>query len=708
MKGRIEHNLKHIFGFSELREYQKKAIDSIMSGQDTVVIMPTGGGKSLCYQLPATAHEGITIVVSPLIALMRDQVSGMVEQGVPAAELSSAIDERETADIKAAAVAGKLKLLYMSPEKLVSQATLPFLQSLNISLFAIDEAHCISSWGHDFRPEYTKLHKIRAFFPTVPIIALTATADKTTRRDIVLQLQLNKPTVLVDSFDRPNLSLTVLPGKNRIKHILSFVSRRQKDNGIIYCLSRKGTESLAEKLRGEGFSADAYHAGLDSHTRATRQDDFLHGRTNIMCATVAFGMGIDKSDVRYVLHYNLPKSIEGYYQEIGRGGRDGLPSDTILFYSLGDVIKLKQFAEESGQRDVQLAKLERMQQFSDAMICRRKILLAYFGEDYKSDCGNCDICENPPDTFDGTELAQKALSGIARAEQNIGINLLIDVLRGSKNRDVMSRQLNLIKTYGAGKELDPESWKAYILQFLHMGLFDIAYDRGNTLKLTEAGKDVLEGNRTVKLVSTIILEARAEERLRKAKSKPRKQHADFLLDEALRGVRRSLANEQQVPPYIIFSDATLEELIEQKPTNTGQLRSVTGFGDKKIKRYGEAVVDTILAQLKSAPADKSGTKDTRLVTYAMYKEGQAVPTIARERNLKISTIYSHLAELCEEGHDVDLSQFLQKHERKAIFAALDELGVDVALKPLYKKLGEEINYDKLKLARAMYRTEKSY
>ena len=699
----ITHNLQTIFGFPHLRPFQKKAIQAVLDKKDALVVMPTGGGKSLCYQLPATALPGITIVVSPLIALMRDQVSGLVQQGVAAAELSSAIDEQEANQIRQAAIDGKLTLLYVSPEKVSSPGFLQFLQSLNVSLIAIDEAHCISGWGHDFRPEYTKLYQLREQFPQIPIIALTATADKTTRRDIIHQLRLHSPTILVDSFDRPNLSLTVLPAKNRLKHMFSFLSRRQDDSGIIYCLSRKGTEILAQKLQSEGFSANAYHAGLDAHTRSKRQDDFLHGKINIMCATIAFGMGIDKSDVRFVIHYNLPKSIEGYYQEIGRAGRDGLPSDTLLFYSLADVIKLKQFAEESGQKQIQLAKLDRMQQFADALMCRRKILLSYFGEHHAHDCKNCDICKNPPQTFDGTELAQKALSAIARADQSIGINTLIDVLRGSKNREILTRNLDKIKTYGSGKELDPDSWKVYILQFLHLGLIDVAYDRGSVLKLTKPGKEVLDRERKIELISTIILEARAQEQVRKEKYRAARQDSDEILDEALRTLRKSLARQQKVPPYIIFSDATLEELIGIKPTNVHMLKKITGIGEKKAKSYGSDIISVILDHLKKSKKIHNGTRDTRLVTYAMYKEGKSVFTIARERNLKVSTIYTHLTELCESGHEIDLSQFLQKHERQEVFAVLKTLGKDVTLTILYRHMNGKIDYDKLRLAKASFK-----
>lgn len=697
-------SLKHNFGFNSFRPMQEDVVKAILNGQDCLVLMPTGGGKSLCYQLPATILPGVTIVVSPLIALMKDQVESLVENGVKASFINSSIPFEEIEDIKRDVQSGKIKLLYVSPEKLVSHEFQSFLKSIQISLFAIDEAHCISSWGHDFRQEYTKLKTLKKQYPQIPIIALTATADKLTRRDIITQLTLNNHATFISSFDRPNLRLTVLPAKKRMSRIVEFIQKRKNESGIIYCLSRKQTERVAYTLQDEGIGAEYYHAGMDSFERSRVQENFVHGRTPVIVATIAFGMGIDKSNVRYVIHHNLPKNIEGYYQEIGRAGRDGLPSETLLFYSLADVILLRSFAQESGQSELQLAKLQRMQQYADALICRRKILLTYFGEHTEKNCGNCDVCENPPELFDGTDIVQKALSALYRLNEQVGTHMLIDVLRGSTRQEITEHGYDKIKTYGVGKNISPPNWEQYLLQMLNLGLIDIAYDEHNTLKITPAGKEVLVGKKQVQLVTLESIEDRIFEftspEIKKSK---RKTHEEELFD-CLRELRLSIARQTNVPPYIVFTDATLDEMTRRMPTTESAMKQISGVGDKKFDSYGKLFIDEItkFVQLK----DKAGEKvqgTTQDITFAYYRQGMPVAQIARERNLKEQTIYSHLAELYEQGHEMKITDFLDKSTLKKITESLQTHGVPDKLKTLYERFDGKIEYHQLKMAIAHYK-----
>lgn len=599
----MQQTLKTYFGYDSFRPLQEEIIRHILGGNDALVLMPTGGGKSICYQLPALLREGTAVVVSPLISLMKDQVEALCANGISAGALNSSNDETENAALRRACMEGKLKLLYISPEKLLAEANY-LLRDMHVSLFAIDEAHCISQWGHDFRPEYAQMGILHQQFPQVPVIALTATADKITREDIIKQLHLNHPRIFISSFDRPNLSLTVKRGyqqKEKSKAIIDFIARHPGESGIIYCMSRSKTESVAQMLQKQGIRAAVYHAGLSPTRRDETQDDFINDRVQVVCATIAFGMGIDKSNVRWVIHYNLPKSIESFYQEIGRAGRDGMPSDTLLFYSLSDLILLTKFATDSGQQSINIEKLQRMQQYAESDICRRRILLSYFGETATHDCGNCDVCKNPPERFDGTIIVQKALSAIVRTEQQISTGVLVDILRGNMTPEVVDKGYEQLKTFAAGREVPARDWHDYLLQMLQLGYFEIAYNENNHLKITPAGSDVLFGRATARLVVIRREEANETKRGRKRKlpvlSKelplglPNTENEDLF--EALRELRKRLADEEALPAYIVLSDKVLHLLSTSRPTTIEEFGNISGIGEYKKKKYGKEFVSLI-------------------------------------------------------------------------------------------------------------------
>ena len=599
----MQQTLKTYFGYDSFRPLQEEIIRHILGGNDALVLMPTGGGKSICYQLPALLREGTAVVVSPLISLMKDQVEALCANGISAGALNSSNDETENAALRRACMEGKLKLLYISPEKLLAEANY-LLRDMHVSLFAIDEAHCISQWGHDFRPEYAQMGILHQQFPQVPVIALTATADKITREDIIKQLHLNHPRIFISSFDRPNLSLTVKRGyqqKEKSKAIIDFIARHPGESGIIYCMSRSKTESVAQMLQKQGIRAAVYHAGLSPTRRDEAQDDFINDRVQVVCATIAFGMGIDKSNVRWVIHYNLPKSIESFYQEIGRAGRDGMPSDTLLFYSLSDLILLTKFATDSGQQSINIEKLQRIQQYAESDICRRRILLSYFGETATHDCGNCDVCKNPPERFDGTIIVQKALSAIVRTEQQISTGVLVDILRGNMTPEVVDKGYEQLKTFAAGREVPARDWHDYLLQMLQLGYFEIAYNENNHLKITPAGSDVLFGRATARLVVIRREEANETKRGRKRKlpvlSKelplglPNTENEDLF--EALRELRKRLADEEALPAYIVLSDKVLHLLSTSRPTTIEEFGNISGIGEYKKKKYGKEFVNLI-------------------------------------------------------------------------------------------------------------------
>ena len=602
------HTLKTYFGYDSFRPLQQDIIQTILSSKDTLVLMPTGGGKSICYQLPALLMEGTAIVVSPLISLMKDQVESLQANGIAARAMNSNNNETENANLRRECMQGKVTLLYISPERLLLEMNF-LLKDIKVSLFAIDEAHCISQWGHDFRPEYTQLKVIREQFPSVPIVALTATADKITRQDIIGQLNMEEPRVFISSFDRPNLSLDVRRGyqqKDKTRAILEFIYKRPNECGIIYCMSRDKTEKVADMLTRHGLKATVYHAGLSASARDKAQNDFINDRVQVVCATIAFGMGIDKSNVRWVIHYNLPKSIESFYQEIGRAGRDGVKSDTLLFYSLGDLVMLSKFAMDSGQQQINLEKLNRMQQYAESDICRRRILLNYFGETMSHDCGNCDVCRNPPERFDGTIIVQKALSAIVRANQQIGTRMLIAILRGNYFEELTEKGYDKLKTFGAGRDIPAKDWQDYLLQMLNMGYFEIAYNENNHLKLTEAGSRVLYGQERAMLV-VIKREEKPAKKSKKQTATPllpqtplvlSDEEKDKELFEDLRLLRKRLADQQAIPAYIVLSDKTLHLLVAQRPTTIEEFGSVSGIGEFKKERYGKEFVEVIKKHAK--------------------------------------------------------------------------------------------------------------
>jgi ATP-dependent DNA helicase RecQ len=696
----LHTTLKDNFGFEKFRPNQEDIINAIVAGQDTLAIMPTGGGKSICFQLPALLFPGITIVVSPLIALMKDQVDSLKANGIEACFINSSQSSEEQQMHIENLKNNKVKMIYVAPESLSYLDTA--FGELTVSLIAIDEAHCISAWGHDFRPAYTNLGYLKKRFPSTPILALTATADKATRKDISDQLNLVNPNVFVASFDRKNLSLEVRPALDRVKQIIDFIKDKPNESGIIYCLSRKTTEELAQKLQKMGVRAKAYHAGLDSKIRSKTQDEFINDDCQVVCATIAFGMGIDKSNVRWVIHYNLPKNIEGYYQEIGRAGRDGLPSETILFESYGDLIQLQKFASQGLNAEVQLAKLERMKQYADALSCRRKILLSYFGELIIENCGNCDICKDPPAFFDGTLIAQKALSAITRLQESEPLPVIVDFLRGSKNASIYDKGYQNLKTYGVGAAISWHDWNQYLIQLINLGYCEIAFHQQNKIRLTVLAKKVLFECEKVQLTTVQkIIQDKAIIKEQKSKT------VTNSLFETLRKLRSEIAKEEEVPAYIVFSDAALRQMEIIRPMSDDEFITIDGVGKTKLEKYGDQFIKAIIGFQKEKIPRKKKEGSTFKVTLDLYQSGISIAEIAQTRKLAVATILSHLTKLFLDGLAFDWSPFINKEEIEKIKEAKKKISLDLpnALKPYFDYFEEKISYEKIRIGLAIIEKE---
>lgn len=680
----IHSLLKTHFGYDSFKPNQEKIVNDILEGKDVLAIMPTGGGKSLCFQLPSLALSGTTIVISPLIALMKDQVDALQANGIASAYYNSSQQQDVQNDILNTLTKGELQLLYVAPESLSN--LLPYFSELNISLIAMDEAHCISSWGHDFRPAYTQLGYLKNQFPKTPIAAFTATADKATQADIITQLRIPEASVHLASFDRKNLFLEVRPGTDRIKQILKFLKSRPNDSGIVYCLSRKSTEQLAKKLNSSGFEAKAYHAGLSPEKRNSIQEDFINDRIPIIVATIAFGMGIDKSNVRWVIHYNMPKNIEGYYQEIGRSGRDGLPAHNLLFYSFSDVIQLRQFAQGASNETYQIAKLERMQQFAEALSCRRIALLNYFGEHLTENCGNCDICKAPPHYFDGTILTKKVCSVVARLKEEEALGMVVDVLRGAQNAQVIEKGYQNVKTYGAARDVSWLDLQQYCVQMINQGILEIRFHENGRLLLTPLAKKILFDDKQVRLATL----QKATIEIKKDRTKVPSDHGLF---EKLRQLRSAISIEENVPAYIIFSDVSLKDMEKRMPSNESEFGAILGVGKVKQDKYAERFLEMMTPKNKR----RKSKLPTHQQSFELFKQGKTIAEISVERKLKETTVFGHLVKMHEDGEDIDLHQFISKGDLKRIQEAMDNLGEIEGLKQLYLHFEEQMPYWKLRL-----------
>lgn len=701
--------LKHTFGYDAFRLEQEAIISTVLAGRDCLVLMPTGGGKSICYQIPALLFDGVTIVISPLIALMKDQVDGLRANGVEAAYLNSTQTAQEQVEVFKAVRSERLKLLYIAPERLLQSGDqfIEFLKGINVSLFAIDEAHCISSWGHDFRPEYLKLARLKQEFPRVPVIALTATADKLVRKDIVERLNIPDAERFVSSFNRPNIFYAVEPKRKSYDRLLEFLSTRRDESGIIYCLSRSSVDTLAADLREEGYSALAYHAGLTKDEREKNQQLFINDDAKIVVATIAFGMGIDKSNVRFVVHMDLPKNIESYYQETGRAGRDGLKSDALLFFTWADVTKLKGFAEVEGnasQSEIMLKKLNQMGEFGDLRTCRRKYLLNYFSESFEGNCGNCDNCTTEIETFDGTIIAQKALSAVYRTGQRFGIVYMVDFLRGSESQTIRDEHKN-IKTFGVGSDISKNDWFDHFKDLIAQGYLAQSDGKFPTIQLTEKSADVLAGRIKVELAKARVREEKA------AKFTPSDGKFELPLFEELRRLRAMIAKGENLPPYIVFSDATLIEMATWLPLNEDDMRRIMGVGDLKWQKYGRDFLAEIRkyceryglqtrSDLKqSSRARKRRTRkidgrSTFEISLDMFREGRPVEEIARLRDLTTNTIEGHLALFIPMGK-LRVEELVEPAKIDVIRAVIQKHGAN-ALGPVKTELGDAYSYGEIR------------
>ena len=700
--------LHKYFGYTAFLPLQEEIIRDVVSMRDVLVLMPTGGGKSLCYQLPALLFDGLTVVISPLIALMKDQVDGLISNGIAAAYINSSLNYSEINEIKWMAEGGEVKILYLAPERLMVPGFLDFLKELPISLFAVDEAHCISEWGHDFRPEYRQLTTLKENFPHTPLIALTATATMDVQDDIARQLKIPRCKRYQASFNRKNLYYRVEPKVNPYQQLLKYLEGHKKESGIIYCQSRKMVDTLSDSLQAAGYRAIPYHAGLTAEVRDKNQDRFIKDDAEIIVATIAFGMGIDKPNVRYVIHYDMPKNLEGYYQETGRAGRDGLPADCILFFSYGDKVKIEYFIEQKENqrdRDISYQKLKKMTDYCAGNICRRKVLLEYFGEDFNEpDCGGCDICLEPRERFDGTIAAQKILSCIHRLGQDFGTNHVIDILLGSKNKKVIERNHNSLTTYGIGKEYSKGQWQSIVRELVQLGFLDMEGDKYPVLKLNDKSRKVLFKGEKVSLTKPAV--------------EPRKLHEyvadsfDRELFEILRTLRKKLADGEGVPPYIIFPDTTLKEMSTYYPNDTLGLSNISGVGEKKLQKYGNVFLNSITeycrakgigpkqAEPKAPTSGFTGIKSSTIqMTLELCNKGLTLEVMAEKRGLAVSTIVYHIEQLILSGKDISIGCLVSAEKQEMIKKAIDDLGSET-LKPIKEVLGNDFSYEEIRLVRA--------
>lgn len=702
--------LKQTFGYTSFRPLQEEIIRDAMNGLDVFALLPTGGGKSLCFQFPALMRPGLTVVVSPLISLMKDQVDALNASGVPATFLNSSLAAGESRERLRGLHTGRYRLLYVAPERLMLSGFLEDLKTWNVTLFAIDEAHCVSEWGHDFRPEYRQLASLRPMFPDVPVMALTATATERVREDIIAQLHLKEPRCYVASFNRPNLMYRVVPKTSAYEQTLAIVRGKAGECGIIYCQSRKATESVAERLKLDGIKAATYHAGLDAEERARNQERFLRDEVKVVCATVAFGMGINKPNVRYVLHYDLPKNIEGYYQETGRAGRDGLPGECVLLFSAGDAVKQTRFIDEKPdpqEQKIARDQLQQMVHYAEAGGCRRASLLGYFGEIWEDvPCGGCDNCLAPRETFDGTLAAQKLLSCVfrirERGQQGFGLNHLIDILCGADTAMIRKWRHTELSTYGIGREMKKAEWQAVGRELMRLGLLHQTKEKFSVIEVTEEGMATLRERRKI----TLTRPAAAPERI----SKTGAIACDETLFEQLRELRRKLADERDVPAYIIFSDVALREMARSYPVNEREFSRISGVGKQKLEEFAATFIREIEEYLKSNPkqifADslapvaparsRGGLNDTTRESLRRFRDGFSVSNIAQERGFATSTIFGHLATALEAGEEMDIGRLVPPALQKEIEAAIDAVG-DKSLSAIKEHLGDRADYGQIRI-----------
>jgi ATP-dependent DNA helicase RecQ len=728
--------LKKHFGYDAFRPRQREIMEDVLAGRDVFALLPTGGGKSLCFQLPALLSPGLTVVVSPLIALMKDQVDGLSAAGVAATFLNSSLEPSEARTRLLGLEHGEYRLLYVSPERLLTEGFLDQLATFGAARFAVDEAHCISEWGHDFRPEYRRLAEVRARFPEAPFLALTATATPRVREDIVAGLGLRDPAIHVASFNRPNLSYRVEPKDDPFARLAEIVGADPEASGIVYCHSRRGTEETAEKLRRAGVAAAPYHAGLEGHVRAETQERFVRDEIRVVCATVAFGMGINKPDVRFVVHYDLPKNVEGYYQETGRAGRDGLPSDCVLLYSSADVVKLLRFLEEKEgeERSVARAQLRRMTDYAETSGCRRAFLLEYFGERaFVENCGSCDNCRSPRETFDGTLLAQKFMSCVFRIREregyDMGVNHVVEVLTGAATQKIRDRAHDTLSTYGIGKELPRAAWKEIAGQLVRLGLLRLSDDAFATVSFTAIGRELLKSRGQVTLTRPTATAAATGERRSDdgGRERTRRKGEDAPCDEALfdrlRALRKRAAAERGVPAYVVFNDAALRDMARSYPTDAAAFLRVSGVGEAKLAQFGEAFLAEIAAhvaaagrrEFAAAPApaappraaresrDPSGPGESARETLRLVGEGLAPEIVAARRGVSPETVFEHLARAAECGLEIPVATALPGDLRRRADDALDAAS-DGRLKTAFEHAGGELPYGVLRLALALRRS----